>query len=56
MQKKIGVSKNIVMDGRDIGISNNLNAKIKLFVISKVEITGTKKIVAIEKCWIRSLI
>ena len=48
MQKKIGVSKNIVMDGRDIGTKVLPNAKIKLFVTAKVEIRAQRRLLQLK--------
>tara|TARA_B100000900_G_scaffold227228_3_gene192932 strand:- start:1383 stop:2069 length:687 start_codon:yes stop_codon:yes gene_type:complete len=48
MQKKIGLSKNIVMDGRDIGTKVLPKAKIKLFVTAKVEIRAQRRLLQLK--------
>tara|TARA_B100000927_G_scaffold204652_1_gene166047 strand:- start:1759 stop:2445 length:687 start_codon:yes stop_codon:yes gene_type:complete len=48
MQKKIGQSKNIVMDGRDIGTKVLPKAKIKLFVTAKVEIRAHRRLLQLK--------
>ena len=48
MQKKIGLSKNIVMDGRDIGTKVLPKAKIKLFVTAKVEIRAQRRFLQLK--------
>ena len=48
MQKKIGLSKNIVMDGRDIGTKVFPDAKIKLFVTAKVEIRAQRRLLQLK--------
>ena len=48
MQKEIGLSKNIVMDGRDIGTKVLPNAKIKLFVTAKVEIRAHRRLLQLK--------
>ncbi|MAW31501.1 MAG: cytidylate kinase [Flavobacteriales bacterium] len=48
MQKKIGLSKNIVMDGRDIGTKVLPKAKIKLFVTAQVEIRAQRRLLQLK--------
>ena len=43
LQQKIGISKNVVMDGRDIGTKVFPNAKIKLFITAKLEIRAKRR-------------
>jgi len=48
IQKKIGLSKNIVMDGRDIGTKVLPKAKIKLFVTAKVETRAQRRLLQLK--------
>ena len=43
LQKEIGKSKNVVMDGRDIGTKVFPNAKLKLFVTARAEIRAKRR-------------
>ena len=43
LQKAIGKSKNVVMDGRDIGTKVFPDAKLKLFVTAKAEIRAQRR-------------
>ena len=43
LQQKIGLSKNVVMDGRDIGTIVFPNAKLKLFVTARPEIRAKRR-------------
>tara|TARA_B100000609_G_C17137770_1_gene393792 strand:- start:6 stop:692 length:687 start_codon:yes stop_codon:yes gene_type:complete len=49
IQKKIGESKNIVMDGRDIGTKVLPNAKIKLFVTADIEVRAQRRFAQLKK-------
>ena len=42
LQQKIGLSKNVVMDGRDIGTKVFPDAEIKFFVTADVHIRGKR--------------
>lgn len=48
LQKNIGESKNIVMDGRDIGTKVLPNAKVKLFVTAKVEVRAQRRFIQLK--------
>ena len=43
LQQKIGESKNVVMDGRDIGTKVFPDAKLKLFVTARAEIRAKRR-------------
>ena len=43
MQQEIGRSKNVVMDGRDIGTKVFPDAKLKLFVTARPEIRAKRR-------------
>ena len=43
LQKEIGKSKNVVMDGRDIGTKVFPDARLKLFVTAKAEIRSQRR-------------
>ena len=43
LQKEIGKSKNVVMDGRDIGTKVFPDARLKLFVTAKAEIRAQRR-------------
>lgn len=49
IQQKIGESKNIVMDGRDIGTKVLPNAKIKLFVTADIEVRAQRRFTQLKK-------
>jgi len=49
IQQKIGESKNIVMDGRDIGTKVLPNAKIKLFVTADIEVRAQRRFAQLKK-------
>ena len=49
IQQKIGESKNIVMDGRDIGTKVLPNAKIKLFVTADIEVRAQRRFNQLKK-------
>ena len=49
IQQKIGKSKNIVMDGRDIGTKVLPNAKIKLFVTADIEVRAQRRFTQLKK-------
>ena len=43
LQKKMGLNKNVVMDGRDIGTKVFPDAKLKLFITAKVEVRAKRR-------------
>ena len=48
LQKAIGKSKNVVMDGRDIGTKVFPDARLKLFVTAKAEIRAQRRFVELK--------
>ncbi|MBT4344946.1 MAG: (d)CMP kinase [Flavobacteriales bacterium] len=43
LQKRMGLNKNVVMDGRDIGTKVFPDAKLKLFITAKVEVRAQRR-------------
>lgn len=43
LQKRMGLNKNVVMDGRDIGTKVFPDAKLKLFITAKVEVRAKRR-------------
>jgi cytidylate kinase len=43
LQKRMGLNKNVVMDGRDIGTKVFPNAKLKLFITANVEVRAQRR-------------
>lgn len=43
LQKRMGLNKNVVMDGRDIGTKVFPDAKLKLFITANVEVRAQRR-------------
>jgi len=52
LQREIGKSKGVVMDGRDIGTKVFPNADLKFFITAKPEIRAKRRFKEIDSCFI----
>ena len=43
LQQKIGIEKNVIMDGRDIGTKVFPNAKLKIFLTASSEVRARRR-------------